>query len=116
MVATSMIKEEEKKASKPRMKSLKTRVQRIKADMGKIREDQRCIREEQRDIGERFGDVKRQCHELRLETEMIVKQSAFNRIRLGLMFNILRARQDGDFDKATAFTGFLSSISDAGKL
>ncbi|KAE8679210.1 Detected protein of unknown function [Hibiscus syriacus] len=114
MVARSMIKEE-KKSSKPKMKSLKTRVQRIKADMGKIREDQKCIREEQRDIGEKFGDVRRQCHDLRLETQMIVKQSTFNRIRLSIMFNILRARQDGDFDKAAAFSGYLTSISDRRK-
>ncbi|KAE8679209.1 Retrovirus-related Pol polyprotein from transposon TNT 1-94 [Hibiscus syriacus] len=109
MVARSMIKEENK-SSKPKTKSLKTRAQRIKADMGKIREDQRCIREEQRGIGEKFGDVRRQCHDLRLETQMIVKQSTFNRIRRSIMFSILRARQDGDFDKAAAFSGFLISL------
>ncbi|GMJ11635.1 hypothetical protein HRI_004832700 [Hibiscus trionum] len=111
MVARSMIK-----ALKPKMKSLKTRVQRIKADMGKIREDQRCIREEQMVIGERFGDVIRQCHELRLETQVMLKQSAFNRIRIRIMLSILRARQDGDFDKAAALTGFLASVSDTRKL
>ncbi|KAK8542535.1 hypothetical protein V6N13_136892 [Hibiscus sabdariffa] len=114
-----MIKEEKEKekekALKPKTKSLKRRVHGIKAEMGRIREDQRRIREEQRSIGERFGDVKRQCDELRLETETILKQSALNRIRLGIMFSILRARQDGDFDQAAAFTAFLSSISDTRK-
>ncbi|KAL4324804.1 hypothetical protein GQ457_11G011810 [Hibiscus cannabinus] len=116
MAVPCMIKEEEeKKALKPKTKSLKRRVHRIKADMGRIREDQRRIREEQRSIGERFGDVKRQCHELRLETETILQQSALNRIRLRTMFSILRARQDGDFDKAAAFAAFLTSISDTRK-
>ncbi|KAK8479275.1 hypothetical protein V6N11_064502 [Hibiscus sabdariffa] len=98
------------------MKSLKTRVQRMKVEMGKIREDQRCIREEQLIIGERFGVVARQCHELRLETQVMVEQSTFNRVRLGIMVNILRARQDGEFDKAAVLTAALASVSDGKKL
>ncbi|KAK6231085.1 hypothetical protein QUC31_002603 [Theobroma cacao] len=93
------------------MKSLKVRAQRIKSEMDKIREDQRCIREEQRNLGERFGDVKRQCDQLREETQVIMKQTACNRIRLILMFNILRAREEGDFDKAATFTRFLKSVA-----
>lgn len=101
-----------KETCKPKPKGFKARVNRIKQDMGKIREDQRCVRDRQRNIRERFEDVNRQCDELRLETEVIVKQSAFNRIRLVLMLNILEARQVGDFDKAALLTRFLSSVSD----
>lgn len=79
--------------------------------MGKIREDQQCIREEQRNIGERFGDVKRQCDQLREETQVIMKQTACNRIRLILMLNILGAREEGDFDKAATLTRFLKLVA-----
>ncbi|XVE53436.1 hypothetical protein DITRI_Ditri03aG0003000 [Diplodiscus trichospermus] len=104
------------KALKPKMKSFKVRVQRIKADMGKIREEQRCIREEQKDIKEKFGQVKRQCDQLRDETQLIMQQSTSNRVRLILMFNILRARQDGDLDKAATLTRFLKLVSDRRRL
>ncbi|KAK6231086.1 hypothetical protein QUC31_002604 [Theobroma cacao] len=99
-----------KKAFKPKMKSLKVRAQRIKSELGKKREDQQRIREEQRNIGERFGAVQRQCDQLREETQVIMKQTACNRIRLILMFNILRAREEGDFDKAATCTRFLKSV------
>lgn len=93
------IKEE---ASKPKLRSLKARIQRIKKDMGKIRKGQTSIREDQMKIGERLRDIKRKCDELRLETQVIVKQSALNRIEVSIMFNMLRARQDGHFYKAAA--------------
>ncbi|XWS16733.1 hypothetical protein CRYUN_Cryun33cG0004000 [Craigia yunnanensis] len=98
------------------MKSLKVRFQRIKANMGNIRENQRCIREEQRNIEEKFGEVKHQCDQLREETQLIMKQSTCNRIRLILMFNILRARQDEDFDKAATLTRILKFVSDRRRL
>ncbi|KAK5793089.1 hypothetical protein PVK06_034225 [Gossypium arboreum] len=80
MVAPSKsIKEE---ASKPKLKSLKARIQGIKKVMGKIRKDQTSIREDQMKIGERLRAVKRKCDELRLETQVIARQSAFNRIQL----------------------------------
>ncbi|KAK6231087.1 hypothetical protein QUC31_002605 [Theobroma cacao] len=101
-----------KKAFKPKMKSLKVRVQRIKSEIGKIRDDQRCIREEQRNIGERFGDVKRQCDQLREETQVTTKQTACYRIRLILMLNILGAREERDFDQAASLTHFLKLVSD----
>lgn len=82
MVAPSKsIKEE---ASKPKLKSLKARIQGIKKVMGKIRKDQTSIREDQMKIGERLRAVKRKCDELRLETQVIARQSAFNRIQLGM--------------------------------
>ncbi|XVE99620.1 hypothetical protein REPUB_Repub03eG0215600 [Reevesia pubescens] len=105
-----------KKALKPKLKSLKVKVQRIKADMGKIREDQKCIRVEQRTIGERFGELKRQCDQLKEETDLVMMQSASNQIRLDLMFDILRARKDGDFDKAAILAHFLKLVSDRTRL
>ncbi|MBA0783427.1 hypothetical protein Gotri_001142, partial [Gossypium trilobum] len=80
--------------------------------MGQIKEDQRCIRDEQRKIRGRLEDVRRQCDEVRLESEAIVKQSAFNRIRLVVMFQIIKAREDGDFDKVALLCRSLNSMSD----
>ena len=102
-----------KKVLKPKMKSLKVRVKQIKADMGKIREDQKYVREEQRSIGKRFGEVKRQCDQLRDGTELIMKQSACTQIRLNLMFDILRARKDGSIDKADTLVHSLNIVCDS---
>ena len=109
-MARSMIR---KKALKPKMKSLKTRMQRLKEEMEEISQDQKCIREEQRNIGNRFGDVKIQCDQLREETELIMKQSACTQIRLSFMFDILRARKDGDIDKADTLVHFLNIVSNS---
>lgn len=80
MVAPSKsIKED---ASKPKLQSLKARIQGIKKVVGKI--DQTSMREDQMKIGERLRAVKRKCDELRLETQVIARQSAFNRIQLGM--------------------------------
>ena len=109
-MARSMIR---KKALKPKMKSLKTRMQRLKEEMEEISQDQKCIREEQTSIGKRFGEVKRQCDQLRDETELIMKQSACTQIRLNLMFDILRARKDGDIDKADTLVHSLKIVSNS---
>ncbi|KAK5772258.1 hypothetical protein PVK06_048538 [Gossypium arboreum] len=103
---------EKEEVSKQKTKSLNAKFHGLKQDMGQIKEDQRCIRDEQRKIRERLEDVRRQCDEVRLESEAIAKQSAFNRIRLVVMFQIIKAREDGDFDKAALLCRFLNSISD----
>ncbi|KAK8542536.1 hypothetical protein V6N13_136891 [Hibiscus sabdariffa] len=95
MVARGMIKEK-KNALKPRVRSFKVRVTRVKADVRKM------MMEEQRDIaGE---DV------LRLETQVIVEQSASNWIQLGITLDIVGAHQDHEMSAALAF--FPSSVSD----
>ncbi|XP_022759783.1 uncharacterized protein LOC111306143 [Durio zibethinus] len=97
-------------AQNPEMeKNLKVRVEakRVKAEMGKIREDQEYIREEQRKIIGRFGEIERQCDQLKEETEMIMKQTVRTRIKVVLMFKILKAREGGDFIQAATLTHFL---------
>ncbi|XVF77960.1 hypothetical protein PTKIN_Ptkin14bG0090700 [Pterospermum kingtungense] len=100
-----------KKALKPKKKSLKVKAQRIKAEMAKIREDQKRIREEQRNIKEKFEAINCECDQLREETERMMKQSACTQIRLSLMFDILRAREDGDFVKADSMVHVLNVFS-----
>ncbi|XWS10391.1 hypothetical protein CRYUN_Cryun39dG0073700 [Craigia yunnanensis] len=64
-------------------------------------------------MGKRFGEVKRQCDQLRDETELIMKQSACTQIRLSLMIDILRARKDGDIDKTDTLVHFLKIVSNS---
>ncbi|XVF21485.1 hypothetical protein REPUB_Repub12eG0094400 [Reevesia pubescens] len=96
-------------AMKPEVKkNLKVRVEikRVKAEMGKILEDKEieCIREEQRKIRVRYEEIRRQCDELKEETEMIKKQIARNRIKLVLMSKILKAQEGGDLIEAVSLT------------
>ncbi|TYH64166.1 hypothetical protein ES332_D07G247000v1 [Gossypium tomentosum] len=83
--------EMEKKQLKVRAK-----VKQLKAEMRKIREDQRCIREEQIKLTTRFEEIERQCHELKQEVQMIAKQSAMTRLKMG-----------GDLVQAATLTRFL---------
>ncbi|MBA0675355.1 hypothetical protein Goari_016903, partial [Gossypium aridum] len=76
----------------------------------KIREDQRCIREEQIKLTTRFEEIERQCHELKQEAQMIAKQSAMTRLKMGVMLGILKAREGGDLVQAATLTRFLGQI------
>ncbi|MFQ6620455.1 hypothetical protein Gotur_000276 [Gossypium turneri] len=87
-------------ASKPEMtkKQLKVRekAKRLNAEMvGKVRDDQLCLKEEQIKSITKFGEIERQCHELKQEVQMIAKQSAMTGIKLGVMLGILKAREGG---------------------
>ncbi|TYI74921.1 hypothetical protein E1A91_D07G238000v1 [Gossypium mustelinum] len=97
--------EMEKKQLKVRAK-----VKQLKAEMRKIREDQRCIREEQIKLTTRFEEIERQCHELKQEVQMIAKQSAMTRLKMGVMLGILKAREGGDLVQAATLTRFLGQI------
>ncbi|XVF21484.1 hypothetical protein REPUB_Repub12eG0094300 [Reevesia pubescens] len=98
-------------AMKPEMeRKLKVKVElvkRVKEEMGKIRKDQECIREEQSKVLGNFLEVERQCDQLKEETEMIIKQTARTRIKVVLMFKILKARECGDSIEAATLTHFL---------
>ncbi|KAK8496296.1 hypothetical protein V6N13_100144 [Hibiscus sabdariffa] len=93
-------------------KGTKVRVQfkRVKAKMGKMKENGECLREEQREIRAKFGEMERQCVRVKEETEMIVQQTARTQIKLALMFNILKAREGGNFIEAAEFTKLLREI------
>ncbi|XP_021293475.1 uncharacterized protein LOC110423563 [Herrania umbratica] len=93
-------------------KNLKARLQaeQLKAVTGKIREDQKCIREKQRELRGRFGEIERQCVQLKEATELIVKQTARTQIKLLLMLKIMKARRGGDFKEAAMLTHFLRVI------
>ncbi|KAK9015952.1 hypothetical protein V6N11_007039 [Hibiscus sabdariffa] len=58
----------------------------------------------------KFGEIERQSHRLKAETEMVMKQTATTQIKLALIFNILKAREGGDFIHAATLTRFLREL------
>ncbi|MBA0704858.1 hypothetical protein Golax_017085 [Gossypium laxum] len=103
-------------ASKPEMakKHLKVRekAKRLKVEIvgGKVRDDQLCLKEEQKKSITKFGEIERQCHELKKQVQMIAKQSAMTGIKLGVMLGILKARKGGDLVQAASLTRFLREL------
>ncbi|XP_017977408.1 PREDICTED: uncharacterized protein LOC18599299 isoform X4 [Theobroma cacao] len=85
---------------------LNATITRLKREMQEIREDQNRIREGRRPVKEKFDDVLSECD----ETELITRQSICTRLRLTLMFQILKARQNNDFAKAAQLTTSLREL------
>ena len=69
------------------------------------------FRERQRQVKEKFETIESECKNLRQETMMIMQQSACTRLRLALMFQILKARESNDFAKAAELTHALRLVS-----
>ena len=89
---------------------LKLKIQSLRRNMAKVRMDQQRIREGQIRVRERFAIIKRECDQLREETNLILNQACITKIRVAFMFLILRARRNGDLSKAAKLTYFLRSI------
>lgn len=85
------------------MKSL----ERLKMDMKKISKEQQSIKEGQGHVEAKLNAIERECKELRDETDLMIRRSAYTQIRLGLMFSILKARQQSDFGTAAQLTRVL---------
>ncbi|XVF77938.1 hypothetical protein PTKIN_Ptkin14bG0088100 [Pterospermum kingtungense] len=77
---------------------------RLKSSMKRLRLQQKQIKEGQRQVSEKCGAIELECEQLRKETDLIIKQSFNTQIRLALMFQILKARENHEFDKATQLT------------
>ncbi|GMI73527.1 hypothetical protein HRI_001022000 [Hibiscus trionum] len=77
----------------------KMKLQMVKAKIGKAEENGKCLKE-----------MERQGHRLRAETEMVMKQTARTQVKVALMFNILKAREGGDFIQAATLTRFLREL------
>ncbi|XP_021282759.1 uncharacterized protein LOC110415425 isoform X2 [Herrania umbratica] len=85
-------------------KKMVTKLMQLKMEMEEIREQQSFIKEGQRKVKERFEAVESECRNLHAETMIIMKQSVWSRLRLGIMFQILKARENNDFAKAAELT------------
>ena len=100
----------QKTMKQERGQKLNPKIQSLKQNMVKIRMDQQRIREEQRNVRQRFGNIKQECDHLRKEINIIFKQATITTIKLALMFQILRAREVGNFFKTANLTHFLRFV------
>ena len=86
---------------------MKVRFGTLKAEMVKIRREQISIKEGQSEVREKMKAIETECEEVKEEMKVVMQQSVSTHLRLGLMFNILKAREDGDFAKAAHLTQLL---------
>ncbi|XP_052878237.1 uncharacterized protein LOC108485909 isoform X1 [Gossypium arboreum] len=91
-------------------RSRKRRLARLKAEMEGIKKEQKSINEGQRQVRKRMEAIGEECQQLSIETNKVIRQTAVTQIRLAIMFNILKARQDGDIAKASHLTHLLRSV------
>ncbi|XWS27593.1 hypothetical protein CRYUN_Cryun26dG0129800 [Craigia yunnanensis] len=89
---------------------MRKRFKRLKVEMKKISKEQQSIKEGQKQVRETFKAIEEGCEQLQQETNQIIRQSANTQIRLGLMFNIQKAREQGEFARAAQFTRLLREI------
>ncbi|TYI96910.1 hypothetical protein E1A91_D01G107100v1 [Gossypium mustelinum] len=97
-----------------RLKSVNRRMKRLRVEMKEISEGQREIKVGQKKVREKFEAIELECEELRKETILITQQTANTQIRLALMFQILKARQNQELDKATILTHALRDLIESG--
>ncbi|GLT98870.1 hypothetical protein SLE2022_163450 [Rubroshorea leprosula] len=83
---------------------------KLKEKMVEIRKEQQCIKEEQGKVRQKFKIIESQCDILRKETELISQKSATTRLHLALVFQILKAREDNDFNRANDLTRTLREL------
>ncbi|XWS10626.1 hypothetical protein CRYUN_Cryun38cG0012700 [Craigia yunnanensis] len=85
-------------------------MKRLRVEMEEISEEQKKIKEGQKQVREKFEAVELECEQLRKETILVTQQSFSTQIRLALMFQILKARENHDFSKASQFTCALREL------
>ncbi|KAK8651674.1 hypothetical protein V6N13_141262 [Hibiscus sabdariffa] len=83
---------------------------RLKGEVEELRKEQSNIREGQWQVRQKLKAIETECEALHEESKVMVQKSARTQIRLALMFNILRAREEGDLVKAARFTHLLREI------
>ncbi|XVE74314.1 hypothetical protein DITRI_Ditri12bG0007000 [Diplodiscus trichospermus] len=95
---------------KTRLENLNSHMKRLRVEMEEISEEQKKIKDGQRQIREKFEAIELECEQLRKETILVTKQSVSTQIRLALMFQILKARENHDFSKASQLTCALREL------
>ncbi|XVF77979.1 hypothetical protein PTKIN_Ptkin14bG0091300 [Pterospermum kingtungense] len=73
---------------------MRMRFRRLKMEMEEISKEQESIKEGQRQVQEKFEAIEEEYEQLWKQTNEIIQQTANAQIRLALMFNILRAREE----------------------
>ncbi|GKV29363.1 hypothetical protein SLEP1_g38297 [Rubroshorea leprosula] len=92
------------------MRNLKAGFRRLKAEMQEISKDQQNIKEGQKQVREKLESIEAECVQLRKDTDLMIRQSAVSKLNMCLMFKILKAREEGDFLKATRLAQLLRTI------
>ncbi|GKV36067.1 hypothetical protein SLEP1_g44242 [Rubroshorea leprosula] len=92
------------------MEKMERSMKKLKKEMEEIGEEQKQIREGQRQVREKFEAMEEECKQLREETRQITMQSKNTQLRLALMFQILKARENNDLVRATELTRFLREL------
>ncbi|XVE98937.1 hypothetical protein REPUB_Repub03eG0152200 [Reevesia pubescens] len=98
----SLKNHQQKQSGKP--KYLSNRMKVLRSEMVVISEEQKKIKEGQRQVREKFEVIELECDQLRKETNLIMQQSVSTQIRLAFMFQILKARENQEFDMAAKLT------------
>ena len=93
-----------------RGQKLNSKNQSLKQNIVKTRIDQQRIRKGQMNVKQRFDSIKQECNHFKKEINIIFKQTTIIKIKLTLIFQILKAREVGDFFKATNLTHFLRFV------
>ncbi|GLT91525.1 hypothetical protein SLE2022_094080 [Rubroshorea leprosula] len=104
------LRSQKKRKGRTAIKSLKANFRRLKADIQEISKDQQNIKEGQKQVREKLEAIEAECAQLRTETDLMIRQSAASKLNLCLMFKILKAREEGDFAKATQLAQLLRLV------
>ncbi|KAE8653812.1 putative Phosphatidylinositol glycan [Hibiscus syriacus] len=93
-----------------RLKKLNGSIRKLKWDMVEISEEQKEIKEGQRQVREKFEAIESQYDQLRQETNQIMHHTLNTQLRLALMFQILKARENHDYHNAAKLTSALREL------
>ncbi|GAV80977.1 hypothetical protein CFOL_v3_24436 [Cephalotus follicularis] len=107
---TSSSKHKKRNREKTGNKKIKARIKQQKREQAEISAQQKCIREGQREVQEKLKEIESECEKLRKEAKYISKQSSGTQVRLNLLFQILKAREDHDMPKAANLIQSLREI------
>ncbi|XVE53444.1 hypothetical protein DITRI_Ditri03aG0003500 [Diplodiscus trichospermus] len=103
-------REANRRQKKRRFRNLNSRMKILREEMEEISEEQKEIKEGQRQVREKFEAIEMECEQLRKETMLIIQQNASTQIRLALMFQIFKARENHEFSKASQLTCALREL------
>ncbi|XVF78006.1 hypothetical protein PTKIN_Ptkin14bG0093400 [Pterospermum kingtungense] len=82
----------------------------LKMEMVDISQEQNIIKESQRQVRQKLEAIEEECEQLRDETNLIIQQTTQTQLRLVLMFEILKAREQSDLTKAAKLTQLLREL------
>ncbi|KAF5744029.1 hypothetical protein HS088_TW08G00619 [Tripterygium wilfordii] len=86
------------------IRKIKECIARLKSEMLEINVDQKSIAEGQKQVRKKYEEIQREREQLWKETELISQQSHGIRVRLNLIFEIMRARVESDSAKVAQLT------------